>query len=257
MAGGAYRDRAFAGDRWRQCESCRSRRRDAAGPCPPSRLRRHRAYLGNRRRALICQGKARLSLPRLAAYIFAATRDSRMSLVRFLILMLPALVLAACDRGRTGAARADLAGRGEAVLCAGGGEGGTGGGQRLRRQGGRKPQPVFGRSFLPPLLRRRRRAAARAPAKLARLRRHRRCRRPGGDQQSRDRGRRRGEGGARRQARIRGGDRVEGPAYRSRRAAHQGFARALSGDRARRLRRPAWSATWCWRSAILSPSARP
>src|SRR5687767_1470413 len=39
--------------------------------------------------------KACLSLPLMAAYIFAATRDSRMRLVRLFILMLPAVWLAA------------------------------------------------------------------------------------------------------------------------------------------------------------------
>ena len=67
----------------------------------------------------------------------------------------------------------------------------------------------------------------------------------------------RGEGLARRQARIRGRDRAEGCAHRSRGFAHQGTEGAFPGDRVRQFGRACRSATWCWRSAIRSASARP
>ena len=204
-----------------------------------------------------CQGKARLSLPRPAAYIFAATGDSRMRLARFLVLMLPAFLLAASTAAgqerRVPASPAEVKlSYAPVVQKAAPAVVNVYAAKVVENRNPFFDDPFFRRFFggeggLP----------RERKAEFARLRRDRRCRRPGCDQQPRDRGRRRGEGGARRQARIRGGDRAEGPAYRSRRAAHQGFARALSGDRTRRLRRTAWSATWCWRSAILSPSARP
>ncbi len=50
---------------------------------------------------------------------------------------------------------------------------------------------------------------------------------------------------------------LEGPAQRPGRAAHQGRARALSRRSNSPIPTSCRSATWCWRSAIRSASARP
>ncbi len=187
---------------------------------------------------------AALHLPRPWPYIWPlrdqgfahAAEPARSALSR------PFRLRLVCSRRlRPGAPGPDLAGRGSAVLCAGGAAGGAGGGQRLRRQDRRDPQPDVRRSDLPALLRHagHARQPGRAAAALARLRRHRRCGRARGHQQPRHRRRRSGQGLARRQARVRGRDRAEGFALRSRGAAHQGAERALPGARIRRFRRAA------------------
>ena len=60
-----------------------------------------------------------------------------------------------------------------------------------------------------------------------------------------------------RQARVRRRDRAQGSAQRSRRAAHQGCAASASRRSNSPIPTSCRSATWCWRSAIRSASARP
>ena len=59
------------------------------------------------------------------------------------------------------------------------------------------------------------------------------------------------------QARIRRRHRAEGSAQRSRRVAHQGRQGALPDAANSPIPTICKSATWCWRSAIRSASARP
>ena len=154
-----------------------------------------------------------------------------------------------------GPAGAELGGPASALLCADRQARGAGGGQRLRRACRREQQSVHGRSVLPPVLRRRH--AARTGGALARLRRHRRSVGPRRHQLSRHRRRQRSEGRACRQARIRRRYRAQGSAQRSRGAAHQGREGAVSRRWNSPIPTSCRSATWCWRSAIRSASARP
>ena len=165
---------------------------------------------------------------------------------------------AAAGCGRAGPRGAAL-GRGAAhVLRADRQARGAGGRHRVGRQDHGEPQSADGRPVLPALLRAAVRRAARADPAVARLRRHRRSVRPDRHQQPRHRRRRPGQDFARRQARVRRRCRAQGSPRRSRGAARQGRQQgALPGDRRSAIPTSCRSATWCWRSAIRSASARP
>ena len=156
----------------------------------------------------------------------------------------------AAIRARPGAACRSGGGN-PAVLRAAGEEDGAGGGQRLRlaRQGAGRPLRATPSSSSSSAAR-----SGRARS-LARLRRHRRSERPDRHQQPRHRRRRRGEGGALRRPRVRQQGPAEGRVARSRRAEDRGATSRFPSSRSAIPTR--WrSATWCWRSATRSASAR-
>ena len=117
--------------------------------------------------------------------------------------------------------------------------------------------PLLQRSVLPPVLRRPA-AAARARAAVARLRRHRRSDGPDRHQLPRHRGRRarsRSRSPTSANSTPRSCSRTSAPISPC--CGIEGRERDFPVARLRQFRRVCRSATWCWRSAIRSASARP